>query len=425
MKKIKFLFLSVYWLLLVACQSVNTVHGQSGWFLQNSGTTQFQRSVYFTDVNTGYVCGVNGYMLKTTNGGNNWSNQFITSLGIYSVYFTSASTGITGGGSGNIFKTTNSGTNWIVQTFGTGPGIFSIHFPDVNTGYVAGANDLVRKTTDAGSNWVTLSMGVGTTTSIFFTDANTGYRTRVEGGTGRVDKTTNGGFIWTNSTFINSIYLGAIRFVDMNTGYAVGESGTVRKTTNAGGSWLAQSTGSTSHILYSVYFIDAATGYAVGAGLNLSTLIVKTTNGGNNWTNQSPNYNLILLSVYFIDANTGYAVGQNGVIFKTTTGGVTGIHPISNEVPTSFKLYQNYPNPFNPNTNIKFDVASNGRRQTSTVRMIIYDILGREVAMPVNEKLNPGTYEVDFDGTNYPSGIYYYRLSAGEYTETKRMALVK
>jgi uncharacterized delta-60 repeat protein len=109
-----------------------------------------------------------------------------------------------------------------------------------------------------------------------------------------------------------------------------------------------------------------------------------------------------------------------------------GIKPISNNVPDKFDLYQNYPNPFNPVTKIKFSISplpggvsrwTSGRGEL--VRLIIYDILGREIATLVNEQLKPGIYEVEFDGTNYPSGIYYYRITASDFSSTKKLVLLK
>ncbi len=97
-----------------------------------------------------------------------------------------------------------------------------------------------------------------------------------------------------------------------------------------------------------------------------------------------------------------------------------GIIPVSNQIPDRFSLSQNYPNPFNPNTVIKFQVTS-----LSDVKIAVFDILGREVATLVNEQLQPGTYEVDWDGSNFSSGVYYYKLSAGDFVETKKMVLIK
>nr|HMT11382.1 T9SS type A sorting domain-containing protein [Ignavibacteria bacterium] len=107
---------------------------------------------------------------------------------------------------------------------------------------------------------------------------------------------------------------------------------------------------------------------------------------------------------------------------------VIGIQPISSEIPATYKLYQNYPNPFNPSTKIKFDISGSLAAQTF---LAVYDMLGREVDVLVNSDLHPGTYEVDWDGSNYASGVYYYKLSvlnsgpSVKYQETKRMLLIK
>jgi hypothetical protein len=102
-----------------------------------------------------------------------------------------------------------------------------------------------------------------------------------------------------------------------------------------------------------------------------------------------------------------------------------GIKNISSEIPSDYLLYQNYPNPFNPKTKIKFDVPKTGLNGLSDVSIKVYDILGREVSVLINERLLPGTYETEFDGTNYSSGVYFYMLIAGSHFETKKMVLLK
>jgi hypothetical protein len=110
----------------------------------------------------------------------------------------------------------------------------------------------------------------------------------------------------------------------------------------------------------------------------------------------------------------------NGVLYGDTNT-FTGIHAIGSEIPKSFALFQNYPNPFNPVTNIKFSLP-----EASFTKLIIYDELGREITTLVNEKQNAGTYEVDWDGSSYPSGVYFYKLIANEeIIETKKMILLK
>lgn len=105
---------------------------------------------------------------------------------------------------------------------------------------------------------------------------------------------------------------------------------------------------------------------------------------------------------------------------RNPTGNTIGIYNISTEIPSSYSLSQNYPNPFNPTTNIKFDIP-----KTSDVKLIIYDILGEEISTLVNENINAGSYQVDWNGGNYPSGVYFYRLSAGDFSETKKMLMIK
>jgi subtilisin-like proprotein convertase family protein len=99
---------------------------------------------------------------------------------------------------------------------------------------------------------------------------------------------------------------------------------------------------------------------------------------------------------------------------------IIAIQPISTNIPSGFALYNNYPNPFNPATKIKFDLP-----QSSYVKLVVYDALGREVKVLINEQLRAGTYETDWNASNNPSGVYFYRFTSSEYVETKKMILLK
>jgi hypothetical protein len=112
-------------------------------------------------------------------------------------------------------------------------------------------------------------------------------------------------------------------------------------------------------------------------------------------------------------------------VWNFTTLNQIGISLISTEFPSEYKLYNNYPNPFNPSTNIKYQIKAEVSSQYSEVRIIIYDILGKEIEKLVNEKQSPGTYEINFDGSNLSNGIYFYTLRSGDFTDTKRMMLIK
>jgi hypothetical protein len=114
----------------------------------------------------------------------------------------------------------------------------------------------------------------------------------------------------------------------------------------------------------------------------------------------------------------------NGILYGDTSV-LVGIQNISSEVPKSYSLFQNYPNPFNPTTKIKFDVPNVMNSRDRSLLLIIYDALGREVATLVNEQLQPGSYEVEWDASNYPSGVYFYKLEAGSFSQTKKLVLIK
>src|SRR4030095_2373645 len=125
-------------------------------------------------------------------------------------------------------------------------------------------------------------------------------------------------------------------------------------------------------------------------------------------------------------SNNIYLLGST-VIFPSNHDYLTikysqtiGIQPISNDIPKNFSLLQNFPNPFNPSTQINF-----GLPKTSFVKLIIYDVLGREIAALINEELKAGEYSVDWNAENYPGGIYFYSMTAGDFTDTRKMALVK
>jgi hypothetical protein len=162
-------------------------------------------------------------------------------------------------------------------------------------------------------------------------------------------------------------------------------------------------------------------------------IIWKTTNGGMNWGYQQPDTSINVFAydvIYFIDSLTGWAYNSNGNFgIHTVNGGgpiIMGIKTIDNKLPIYFKLFQNFPNPFNPITNIQFQVSVN-----SNVKLIVYDILGKEITTLINEKKYSGTYKVSFDASNLSSGVYFYRLFISDlknnniYKETKSMIYLK
>lgn len=118
------------------------------------------------------------------------------------------------------------------------------------------------------------------------------------------------------------------------------------------------------------------------------------------------------------DRKTLYITAGNSV-YRIRLAEATGIKDRSN-FPQEFKLYQNYPNPFNPTTKLSFVIGS-----SSFVSLKVYDLVGREIAILVNQEKPAGKYEIDFDGSALSSGIYYYQLKAGNFTQTKKLVLIK
>lgn len=173
------------------------------------------------------------------------------------------------------------------------------------------------------------------------------------------------------------------------------------------------------------------TGGSTGSGTNIDYATVKFNFSGNIQWAIRYNYS----SFNGIDEAKNIIVDPNGNIFIAGVSestyhdnqhcvikysDVTGITPITGEMPKEYNLSQNYPNPFNPSTKIRFSLP-----QSADVKLTVFDITGKVVAELANGNFNAGTYEADWNAAMLSSGTYFYRLTAGRYTETKKMILVK
>ncbi|RPI18573.1 MAG: T9SS C-terminal target domain-containing protein [Ignavibacteriae bacterium] len=108
-------------------------------------------------------------------------------------------------------------------------------------------------------------------------------------------------------------------------------------------------------------------------------------------------------------------------VYQIYKSGIIGVNEISSKVPANFSLEQNYPNPFNPTTKIRFNVS-----KTSDITLKVFDITGQLVATLINnEKITPGTKEIEFNASNLASGVYFYKINSGDFSDTKKMILVK
>ena len=386
----------------------------SAWFTQNSGVSSTLSSVYFTSPNVGYAAGDNGVILKTVDKGASWSrlNTGVNN-NLYSVRFINIQKGFACGDN-IILKTVDGGLTWQSYTNGISSSLKSIYMLDENTAYAVGYGGLIFKTVNGGAEWnIILSSENSGFTSIYFLNSNTGY---VTGIAGKYLKTIDGGLTWNAKPTDASKNFYSVQFLNQNVGYITGGwvNSTVMKSVNGGESWDNLFSGATGVRLFSGSFIDEYNGYVCGR----YGTIMKTIDAGGTWAAENSGVSSALNSIQYLNQNTAYAVGENGKIISTIS--VIGINQISSNIPDKFSLEQNYPNPFNPMTNVRFQISNGG-----FVKLVVFDMLGREASVLVNEELYPGTYEVNFDASNLSSGAYFYSLSAGEYSETKKMLMVK
>ena len=138
------------------------------------------------------------------------------------------------------------------------------------------------------------------------------------------------------------------------------------------------------------------------------------------WLQTNGPYGGYVLSLATDGSNIFAGTDGRGVWKRPLSEIITGVEEIKNNMPTSYSLSQNYPNPFNPSTTINFSVP-----KSSIVTIKIYDILGSEVKTLVSEEKAAGNYNVQFDDSGLPSGVYFYRMQAGSFAETKKLILMK
>jgi photosystem II stability/assembly factor-like uncharacterized protein len=423
------------------------VFSQSGWVRQYP-PSQFQNirflSVSFVDADTGFIVGGSGTILHTTNGGTEWISQLSGTMNwLRGISAASANIATAVGDSGTILRTNNGGSTWTSQSSGTAHSLRAVSFSDANTGTVVGDSGTILRTTNGGTTWMNQSSGtINNLRGVSFINSNIGTAV---GDSGTILRTINGGTIWT-SQLIQDInqqkdkFYG-VSFTDANTGTAVGYTnfdsgatvkiepssgpgGIVINTTDGGITWnqqftLLQDAVFSDSTIFGASFTDANTGTVVGLDY-LGGAIWRIWTGSEGFINQSFGYNGCFYGVCFTDSITGTVVGNNGTIFHTTSGGVTGIMGNPTQIPVQFTLEQNYPNPFNPSTIISYKLAVN-----SFVTIKIYDILGRLVQTLVNERQSAGNHSVTFSASNLASGIYLCKMRTKDFLETRKMVYQK
>jgi len=340
---------------------------------------------------------------------------------------------------GKIFRTTNAGTNWILQIdVGGSSYINDIKFSRVNRNYAyifadppngLGTPFKIYKTTNAGLNWIEYSPMLGSNygldKSACVTDSEHAWFGLFTAYYPQIAYTTNGGLNWAIRTLPGyDIYTRVIGFrydnqFGMVAAFGTAGYGYIYRTTNSGVSWSPVSSLSYHFLERGVWVPETSVWYYAR-----DDSIGKSSDNGDSWFTMYSAENDALFGIDAVKQDSriyAWAITYNGLILKCLDTAVTiGITPLSGKVPSAFKLGQNYPNPFNPTTTISFDIPKH-----SFIRLFVYDVLGRQVALLIEQDMNPGSYEVKFDGKNYSSGVYFYKLTADEFSETKKMVIIK
>jgi photosystem II stability/assembly factor-like uncharacterized protein len=390
------------------------------WQSLGKGERGNLNAVDFSDSLNGVAVGEKGLTIYTNNGGKDWLRGDSTiNFNLNAVSFADKNNCWAAGDSGRIYKSSNGGKNWISQASNYSSRINSLSFVDNKNGWANGI-----RTTDGGINWTPYDTGTeGPFEAIYFISQFDGWMVSRDG---QILKTSDGGETWEdeNSRFQYEYDLYSVFFLDDSTGWNCGGGGLIAKTTDGGKTWETQHTD--QNTLYQIKFINSSYGFAVGSRED----ILFTNDGGRTWNNRviTSDFAPVMKSIALIDTNNIWLAGSRGTIIKsklipynsqnsdTSQGGNNN----GNTIPTDFILYQNYPNPFNPSTRIDYSIP-----RSSFVTLKVYDILGREAATLVNEEKPAGNYEVEFNGSNLSSGVYFYRIEAESFVSTKKLVLLK
>lgn len=359
----------------------------------------------------------NGVFLSTTNG-LNWIQTSLNNQSAWSL--TSNDNNIFAGTYNHgVFLSEDNGLNW-TQTTLNSQYVYSLAISEINV--IAGTQSGIYLSTNNGQNWTHIDINWLNALSLAAIGNSIFAGTYGAG----VYISTNNGLNWTqtslNNRFVYSLAISGNYIIAGTENYGIYRS------SNNGLSW-AQSPMNDQTV-----WALAATGNYVFAGTNGNGVFL-STNGGWNWIQRNQGLPLFTsIKSFFINNNYILAGTWASNVWRRYIPELIGVEKISGKVPDKLELFQNYPNPFNPTTKIRFSIPDSsppftkgGQRGLTTLK--IYDVLGREIAILLNENLKFGTYEVEWSATgrnsNFASGVYFYKLSVSDFENTKKMVLIK
>lgn len=426
--------MKIYFGLLIIIISNSFVCPQDHWKKIAQPTDRLLRHVFFIDSLTGWCAGASGIIIHTTDGAISWTEQNSTvTTFIVDLFFLDKNSGwaltlknVPPFGT-TVLKTTNGGEDWIANDYPENDVFMTtVFYSDSLMGWLGGST--IAGTTDGGLSWQEANIDSNLISgfpvlNFSFYSAQFGYAC---GGfldrAGVIWRTTDFGKNWSATGVSPDEVFDLFVFDSLNaitlSGDPEGFFGTGNiKSIDAGVSWDYAELPLTA-LSFAIDFRTSTEGWSASGYKFLFSL-----DRGENWNEIETPDSAVIFDLMFTDSLTGYAVGEKGVVLKYFQQPVN----VNNDtalLPEEFILHQNYPNPFNSNTKIRFEIAN-----LEFVTLIVYDVLGNEVATLVNEEKPVGIYEYEFSanigGGELASGIYYYRLTSAGLGKTKKMVLLK
>jgi len=395
----------------------------SEWFLSSKGIANV--SVYYLESKGNHLYAVTedadyGLIFRTDNNGEKWdiSIEGATIRG-YRCAHNSGDYLWAGSFGDGLYRSSDDGNNWEEISMQIFPPSYVIAFAGDDENLFVGSEGFnidVYKTTDNGNSFENLNVpGSGNITALH---SKNGFV--FAGRTSGVYKTSDNGSTWVavNFGFPTNVFVqdinGNSNFIYVSTL----NSGLFRSSNN-GDVWEEIGSGIINDIVCSI----GTNNEQVFAGTK-ERGVFYSSDGGANWTEFNEGFLVGFTGTYtsvlsiIVKSDTVYCGLLRYGVWKSPVPTIT-YSAYDKIAPIEFSLSQNYPNPFNPSTLIKFQLPAQ-----SFVFLKVYDVLGNEIATLVNEEKSVGTYEVEFSAVNLTSGIYFYRLSAGTFVETKKMILL-
>jgi photosystem II stability/assembly factor-like uncharacterized protein len=381
-----------------------------------------------------FVGGDNGTLLRSVDAGSTWTNIMGNGFWVDTVLSLGKGLGyIFAGayGAGGIFRSSDGGETWDTADIGLPSAVEMNAFAFYDSVLFAATDHGVYSSADSGNSWQPDTSGLNI--GIVYPGENHGaigiqvvgkslYAIMYRGGT--VYKASLDSISWHKIT--NDYYNSGFAIAAMDTNVFIATQTGIYL---YGGdtSWLPKNNGlpvNDSTPMFSCMFTMQDTllfAYILTA--NSGETIYQTSDLGEHWKRIDDSVLTSSVTSIVSDKNYLFAGTEMGGWRKKISGNVTAIRNDNLEHPEKFELSQNYPNPFNPTTIIKYSIPV--AQNISTVQLKVYDILGRVVAALVNKEQMPGNYEVQFNASNLPSGVYFYRLTFKGLTQSKKMILLK